>query len=109
MSAKDAVTEYEVELLKQLPLDDTLFFAMARKAKLFPLNTADNIRAKPTRADKVEYFLRHVVEPGADEYLPKLLKLMKECNVDNVVRLADDMQAAMAPGMYIHIKRIEHT
>ena len=29
-SAKDAVKGFDVELLQQLPLDDLLFFAMAR-------------------------------------------------------------------------------
>ena len=101
ISVKDVIKRFGVELLQQLPLDDALFLAMARRADLFPLNTEDHIRAKPTRVDKVDYFLKHVVEPGADKYLPKLLKVMKESNVNNVVRLAEDIQAAIEPGRYI--------
>ena len=101
MSARDAARKFSVELIQQLPLDDDLFFAMARYADLFPLDTGDYILAKPTRAKKVAYFLNHVVVPGAEEYLPKLLKVMKGGKIANVVRLADDMQAAMAIGTYV--------
>ena len=100
ISAKDAVQKFKVELLQELPLDETLFFAMAERAGLFPVGTGDSIRDQGSRADKVDYFLHRVVEPGADEYLPKLLKVMKESKVANVMTLADDIQAAIGPGKY---------
>ena len=99
MSAKVAITKFNVKLLQQLPLDDKTFFAMAKQADLFPLDTGDSIAAEPTRAKKVSYFLQHIVEPGAEEYLPKLLKVMKESKVANVVTLADDIEATMRIGM----------
>ena len=102
MSAKDAIKKFNVQLLKQLPLDDDMFFAMAKQADLFPLDTGDSIAAKPTRAKKVSYFLQHVAEPGAEEYLPKLLKVMKESKVANVVKLADDIKAAKRIGRHTH-------
>ena len=74
---------------------------MAKKANLFPLGIADDIVAKPTRKEKVFYFLQQVVEPGANDYLPKLLKVMKDSNVDNVVNLANEIQATIDPGKYI--------
>ena len=95
---KDVIKKFDVELLQQLPLDDTLFCAMARRADLFPLNTEGHIRAKPTRADKVDYFLQNIIKPGADEYLPKLLEVMRKCDYANVVKLADNIQAALAQG-----------
>ena len=98
MSASDAIMEYNVELLRQLPLDDKLFFSMAKEAGLFPLNSGDSIAAKPTRAEKVSCFLQHVVEPGAEEYLSKLLKVMKESKVTNVVMLANKIQVATGIG-----------
>ena len=103
MSAKDAIKHFNVELLCHLPLENELFFAMANRANLFPLGTGASIAAKPTRAEKVAYFLQHVIEPGAEEYLPTLLKVMKESKVANTVGLADDIQAATGIGMYIHI------
>ena len=99
-SAKDAVQKFKVELLQELPLDEPLFFAMADRAGLFPLDTSKSVKAKETRALKVDYFLDHIVEPGADEYLPKLLKVMRESRVANVVKLADEIQAAVQSGIY---------
>ena len=98
--ATDAVRHFNVDLIKQLPLENNIFFAMAKQADLFPLNTGDSIAAEPTRAKKVSYFLQHVVEPGAEQYLPKLLKVMKDSEVANVVRLADDIQTATGMGTY---------
>ena len=100
ISAKDAVQKYKVELLQELPLDEPLFFAMAERDGLFPLGINKSIKTEKTKAHKVDYFLDHVVEPGADKYVPKLLKVMRESEVDNVVRLADRIQAAVGPGKY---------
>ena len=98
MSARDAITQFNAELVQQLPLENDIFFAMAKQAYLFPLDTGESIAAKSTRAQKVTYFLQHVVEPGAEEYLPKLLKVMKDSKVANVVKLADDIQSATRLG-----------
>ena len=98
MSARDAITQFNAELVQQLPLENDIFFAMAKQAYLFPLDTGDSIAAMSTRAQKVNYLLQHVVEPGAEEYLPKLLKVMRDSKVANVVRLADDIQTATGLG-----------
>ena len=92
-----------------MPLEDVKFFAMARRTGLFPLNTGDSIAAMPTRAEKVAYFLQHVVEPGAEEYLPKLLSVMKESKVANLVRLADDIQAVTGVGKYVNVIIISYS
>ena len=99
MSAKDAIKKFNVQLLRQLPLENDIFFAMAKHADLFPLDTSISITAKSTRAQKVSYFLQHVLEPEAEEYLPKLLKVMKESKFINVVRLADEIQITTGIGM----------
>ena len=41
-----AIVKYNVELMRKLPPDDVIFFGMAKKAGLFPLNLEANIRAK---------------------------------------------------------------
>ena len=99
MSAREAIKQFKVELVQQLPLEDDIFFAMAEQACLFPLDTGNSIAAEPTRAKKESYFLQHVANPGAEEYLPKLLKVMRDTKVANVVRLANDIQAAAGIGM----------
>ena len=101
ISAKDAVKQYKVQLLTELPLDEAIFFAMVEKADLFPLSNGNSIKAEKTRADKVAYFLQHVVEPAAEIYLPKLLEVMKESKVVNIEKLACDIQAAVEPGTYV--------
>ena len=101
MSAREAIQRFNMELFQQLPLENVIFFAMAKQAGLFPLDTGDSIAAKSTRAEKVSYFLLNVLEPGAEEYLPKLLKVMRDSEVANVVRLANDIQAATEIGRYI--------
>ena len=98
LSPNEAIKQFNEELLRQLPLDSGIFFAKAKQADLFPLETGDSITAEPTRAKKVSYFLKDVVEPGAEHYLPKLLKVMKESEFANVVKLADDIQAATRIG-----------
>ena len=100
VSPKDSIKRFKVRLLQELPLDDPIFFAMVERDGLVPLDNRDSIRAETTRARKVNCFLDNVVEPGADVYLPKLLKIMRESSVANVRRLADDIQTALQPGVY---------
>ena len=97
ISSSQALKDYGVDLLTHLPLENPIFFAMAQGANLFPLGTDDSIRAERTRAKKVSSFLE-VIGPGADSYLPILLKVMKESGVLNVVQLADKIAAATGMG-----------
>lgn len=84
MSAKTAAfMKFKEKLLQELPLIESLFFEKAERAGLFP----------PETSCSINYFLNNVLEPRADEYLPKLLEVMKECKVPNVEKLADDIQA----------------
>ena len=106
LSAKEAVIKFKVELLQELPLDQPLFFAMAERAGLFPLGTNKSIKAKETRDHKVDYFLDYVVIPGANEYLPKLLQVMRESKVANVVSLADDIQATLQSGICLSLQYV---
>ena len=105
MSARDAITYFNVKLVDQLPLENDRFFAMTKQAGLLPMDTGESIVAKSTRAQKVNYLLQHVVEPGAEEYLPKLLKVMRDSKVANVVRLADAIQTATGIGTVCVINR----
>ena len=103
MSAKDAITRFKVKLLQELPLDEPVFIAMLETAGLCPLDTKYSIKAEKTRVHKVDYFLDHVIERGADNNFPKLLKVMKESGVANVQKLAGDIQATLQSGIYVHI------
>lgn len=89
----------EVQLLKILPLEDDLFLGRLGEVDLLPENSRASIRAKGTRAEKVSYFLYHVVEPAADAYLPKLLSVMEESDNVAVKRLANDMNTRLKSGV----------
>ena len=93
-SASQVITDYKVELVKHLPLENELFFAMVERDGLFPLEIGDDIKAKDTRAKKVSCFL-DFIRPGADTYLPKLLKVMKESGVDDVLELAENIDTTI--------------
>ena len=101
MSAGEAIKKFKVKLHRHLPLENDMFFAMVKQADLFPLDTGDAIAAKPTRSEKVVYFLTHIIDSEAEEYLPKLLTVMKKSKVADVVKLADKIQAATGIGTYV--------
>ena len=102
LSARDAIERFKTRLLEQLPLESGVFFAMVNQAGLFPLSTADRIAELSTRSEKVSYFLQHVIEPEADVYLPKLLGVMEESEDLNVVRLGNEIEAAMESGIFAY-------
>ena len=101
LSPKEALRKFKVELLTELPLEDPVFFAKIDRAGLFPNGTGRSVKAEKTRPLKVDYFIDNVVEPGADEYLPMLLRVMNDSGFANVKRLANQIQTAIEPGMYI--------
>ena len=51
VSTGDVIKQFNVELVHQLPLEDDIFFAMAKHAGLFPLDISNSIVAEPTRAN----------------------------------------------------------
>ena len=105
ISAKEAIRKFKVELLQELPLEDPVFFAKLDRAGLFPNGTGKSIKAEKTRSHKVDYFMDYVVGPGADEYLPTLLEVMKDSAFANVKNLASQILAAMETGtvIFVHI------
>ena len=98
MSNQEAIKRFNVRLLQELPLENHLFMAMANDAGLFPLGTQASINAQGTRQEKVAFLLNHVVEPGADIFLPRLLAVMD--NDPTATRLAEDIRAATGLGTY---------
>ena len=108
------VKDFTVKLLRQLPLDDSFFFAMLRGADLLPLNSGPYIKALNTNADKVEYFLHQIITPAASQNLPKLLRVMENSDAPNLVRLANEIQEKLAekitvgPGKKKHFMNVRN-
>lgn len=94
--ATNVVRHFNVKLVRQLPLDDSEFFAMVKGARLLTLNSGAYIRELKTKAEKVEHFLHNIIEPAASQNLPKLLKVMEDSEVPNLVRLANEIQGMLA-------------
>ena len=100
LSARNAINQFRLRLIQELPLDDVIFYAQVESAGLFILNTGASITERQTNADKVTYFLQHVIERSPDQFLPMLLEVMKESEAANVVALANDIEAATS-GVYV--------
>ena len=102
LSARDAIIRFNTRLLEELPLESGVFFAMVKQASLFSGDTADRIAELSTRPEKVSYFLKHVIEPEADVYLPKLLGVMEESKSLDLMLLAYEIQAVMESGIFAY-------
>ena len=103
VSPKDAIRDFGPKLLEKLPLENEVFLVLADQARLFPPDVKAIIITKRTRSEKVAYFLNHVMEPGADQYLPKLLDVMKKYDDLAVQQLANEIQTATGQSMSIII------
>ena len=84
--------EFYARLVKTLPMDDVTFTAELYSRDLLPGDVRDLVKSQATRASKAAYFLDHVIEPSlANTYgsFNKLLKVMENCEYDNVKELAE--------------------
>ena len=92
MTHKEAFDKYSEELVKCLPMNDTLFIAKLSTFNLLPGNTNDQLQALPTQADKAFYLLSHVIKPALDISdtfsFENLLSIMKQCSYDHVKKIA---------------------
>ena len=89
----DVYYEHKGQLLTVLPLEDPFFIADLQRNGLLRFgNLVHVIRAKPTRAEKVEEFLTTAIEPSVQYNegveLEKLLLVMNRSN-DICSRLAN--------------------
>ena len=84
--------EYHDKLLKELPLEMPEFYEkMKKKSGLIPDDVGTEINAKSGRAEKVRCFLQHVSENDIE----LLLNQMENSGLENVIKLADDIKAAI--------------
>ena len=100
-SAEDILKHHKVELLTILPLEDEIFLAKLGEANLLPRGSGASIQAKNTRAEKVSYFLLHVVEPAPELYLKLLIGVMEKSDDLAVNKLANDMKGNLKSGIRI--------
>ena len=98
-SANNIIRHHKVELIKILPLEQEIFLAKLERVSLLPEGSGASIRAKSTRADRVSYFLQHVVEPAPHIYLDLLIGVMERSDDLAVNKLAGDMKRHFKSGI----------
>ena len=84
--------QFYARLVKALPMDDVTFIAELYSRDLLPGDARDLVKSLATRASKAAYFLDHVIEPSLANSISsfnKLLKVMENCEYDNVKELAE--------------------
>ena len=92
MTHKEAYDNHVEDLVKCLPMDDTLFVTTLSAHLLLPGDTENKIKSLDTQASKASYFLNHVIKPALDiketASFEKLLFIMEECDYYHVQRLS---------------------
>ncbi|XP_065896401.1 uncharacterized protein [Dysidea avara] len=85
------IKNFTEKLTKALPLDDAVFRSKLDDAGLFYGDLKEEVKAKPTAAQKAEHFLDHGIKSDADN-IRRLLKVMEEFNNSSVKSLAREIK-----------------
>lgn len=103
MSAKEKYEGFYSDLVKKLPMNDSMFLAGLTSAGLFAAgNLKDEVNARGTAAEKATHFLDEAISPYIEEDdvdlepLYKLLKVMEK-HGGVVKRLAEKIKSAIPP------------
>ena len=87
----DIKQKYYCDLIDVLPLDDVYFRSKLKSAGLLPGNLKEEVKSKPTPAEKAEHFLDCGIK--CEDSLKELAKVMAEWSDSAVKKLASQMQA----------------
>ena len=94
MTRMEVYKSYVEQLLRSLPMDDSVFIHMLSTHKLLPGDTNDQLEALQIQHDKALYFLNHVInEIGHTSSFDRLLSVMEQCGYANVEKLAGKMKS----------------
>ena len=100
MAYKEVYQRYFIKLIKCLPMDDTLFFAMLSKHELLPGDTEDKLKCLTPQIEKATYFMSHVIKPSLEVdskvYLDKLLLVMSESGYKHVEEIAGKIKCEIS-------------
>ena len=91
----DVFQKFYVQLVQTLPMNDAIFIAQLFSCNLFPGNLMEEIRAKPTAADKTTHFLDYGIKPGLRngnrKLFEDLLLVMNESDNPVIIQLAKEI------------------
>jgi len=81
-------------LVAQLPMDDVLFRSELYSSKLLPGNLKDELKSKPTKADKAEHFLDIIIKKSEVNF-KKLIAVMQEFDNQMLQKIANEIRKEM--------------
>ena len=91
---------YRQQLVQTLPMKDTLFVTSLNACNLLPGNTASEIEALSTQADKADYFCKNVIQISLDSktdacitVFRNFLSLLKSSSYEHVKQLGIKMES----------------
>ena len=84
----EIIRKYYADLVELLPMNDVKFRAKLHSAGILPGNLKEEIKSKPTAAEKAEHFLDYGVKSDTETF-NKLLKIMEDHNDDHLKELAE--------------------
>ena len=91
MSTSEVFKKFYVQLVKKLPINDTLFTAELFANDLLPGDHKEHVESLPTKSDKASYFLDHVIKPSVTSddgsSFDKLLNVMEDSDHQGVKEL----------------------
>ena len=86
------ITKYYRDLVTLLPFNDVYFRSCLETAGLFEGNLKEEVKAKPTSAEKAEHFLDHKIKNDHGSFI-KLLTVMEEFSSDSIKNLASKINS----------------
>ena len=112
-SPERVFARYIEELVKCLPMDDTLFITKLHSYELLPGDICEKLNSLPTQADQALFFLNHVIKPALDidesSSFHNLLSVMEQCGYTHVEKLSYNIKSQMegsdiGPGMHVEFR-----
>ena len=88
MSTSEVFKKFYVQLVKKLPMNDTLFIAELFANDLLPGDHKECVESLPTKSKKASHFLDHVIKPSVTSddgcSFDKLLDVMEDSDHQGV-------------------------
>ena len=97
MTPEKALRKFGGDLL-ELKMNDPKFVRTLEGEDFFAGTEKERMLAKPTQADRADFFLDDVIKPGVEAQLPKLLNVMENYDKEldgDMYKLAQKIKKAM--------------
>ena len=97
---KKIFDEFNVKLVRHLPLKDAFFLAELTQQNLFSGNLKEEVMTAPTQKDATTCFLDEAIKPSLDvgnrEAFDKLLLVMQKSDYQMVNKLAEKIKQKLS-------------